>query len=189
MKQILIMIFMLFANVGFTCAQNSHGIIRRKSSINLQHKDIKGEHKVKNSSKSSKNNSNSSKKRNRNHVEEFTNDDIPENVRVASQGAPQNIKIISVRSTTDGVYITVSAVKNSSFDWISINPETEIITKSGYLRIKGAYGIAFSPYRTHFSYNGEKKHFTLVFPPIPSYIRTFNLYEPGGWSFSGISWW
>lgn len=175
MKRLFFILFVLLCCFEYSSAQSSHGVIRRRQKTTTSKPKTKtSQHKKVYSSKQKNNH--------------YDNKDVATNVSVSSQ-SNYGIKILSINSTTSGLYITMSVVNMTG---ISIPRDTYVITNNESYKIKGIYGLqAYGqnfPQRTYFPLYGKKKNFTLIFSPIPPYIRMINLYGGSEMSFSGITW-
>lgn len=83
-----------------------------------------------------------------------------------------------------------NTVGENVYGWVSINPNTYLydpVRKKKYT-MRSALNIATSPSTTDFHFRGEQLVFALIFPALPSYVKTVNLVEPDGseWVFNNI---
>lgn len=103
-----------------------------------------------------------------------------------------NTKILSVTLEDNRTIVKMSdnnRTRNGGYyTWMTIDPNTYIKVNGKKYSLTRAEGIAISPNRTSFSYEGETKTFTLYFPPIPKTTTSMDLIESitSEWKFYGI---
>lgn len=103
-----------------------------------------------------------------------------------------NTKILSVTLEDNRTIVKMSnnnRTRNGGYyAWMTIDPNTYIKVNGKKYSLTGAEGIAISPNRTTFSYEGETKTFTLYFPAIPKTTTSMDLIESvsSEWQFYGI---
>ena len=76
----------------------------------------------------------------------------------------------------------VSKLFYANGGWVNIDGETYLENADTFeqLELLNAIGIPYSPFRHYFKNTGEIKKFTLLFPRIPKYWKTFHLVEKAG---------
>ncbi len=89
------------------------------------------------------------------------------------------IELSSNNEATDG---------SGYWEWMSISPQAYISVSGQRYTLRRAEGIALSPNVTRYSYAGETKKFTLIFPSIPSTATSVDFVEGNDseWKILGI---
>jgi len=101
-------------------------------------------------------------------------------------------KILSVILSRDQTILRISLNNKDqngfSCGWMTIDKKTYIVANNEKFFLQKTEGIAISPRKTYFSYEGETKEFSLFFPPIPMETKSIDLLEPddSSWKFYGI---
>jgi len=71
--------------------------------------------------------------------------------------------------------------------WVCIKKKTYLTFGSERIKMLHAINIPVSPEKHYFENFGDSLKFTLIFPAVPKYWETFNLYESNGFYVNGIS--
>ena len=101
-------------------------------------------------------------------------------------------KILSVTLRRDQTILRISLNNRDqngfSCGWMTIDKKTYIVANNEKFFLQKTEGIAISPRKTYFSFEGETKEFSLLFPPIPMETKSIDLLEPddSSWKFYGI---
>lgn len=110
-----------------------------------------------------------------------------------SKSTSTNIKITKIalsQQETRIEFLLSNRIGVHCFEWANINPQTYLYIPNSKKKypLYNAINIALSPNKTYFHYEDEQLVFALVFPPIPSSTKTFNVIEQekAGWNFYNI---
>ncbi len=107
--------------------------------------------------------------------------------------AASTLKILSVTLEDNRTVIRLSCnnrgENGSYYAWVTLDPQTYIVANGQRYTLTKAEGIALTPNKTYYTYNGENKNFTLYFPAIPKSTTSIDLVEnnESDWRFYGIS--
>jgi hypothetical protein len=76
----------------------------------------------------------------------------------------------------------VSKLFYANGGWVNIDGDTYLENADTFeqLELLNAIGIPYAPFRHYFKNAGEIKNFSLIFPKIPKYWKTFHLVERAG---------
>lgn len=103
-----------------------------------------------------------------------------------------NTRILSVTIEDNRTIVKMSDNNRNRnggyYAWMTLDPQTYIMANGHKYTLTKADGIALSPNKTYFSYEGETKTFTLYFPSIPKSTSSIDLVESSTseWRFYGI---
>lgn len=110
-----------------------------------------------------------------------------------SKSTSTNIKITKIalsQQETRIEFLLSNRIGVHCFNWACINAQTYLYIPSSKKRypLYNAINIALAPNKTYFHHEDEQLVFALVFPPIPSTTKTFNIIEQekAGWNFYNI---
>lgn len=103
-----------------------------------------------------------------------------------------NTRILSVTLEDNRTIVKMSDNNRNRnggyYAWMTLDPQTYIMANGHKYTLTKTDGIALSPNKTYFSYEGETKTFTLYFPAIPRSTSSIDLVESSisEWRFYGI---
>ena len=103
-----------------------------------------------------------------------------------------NLKVVSVRLEDNQTVLTLSdnnkARDGGYYGWITLDKNSYIVANGNKYFLRRSEGIALSPDKTYFSYEGETKTFTLYFPAIPRGTASIDFIESNSseWKLYGI---
>lgn len=108
--------------------------------------------------------------------------------------AGHNLRINSVSVQKNQTILTFSvnnSTKDGYYEWVNLDRNACIIANGQKFYLQRADGIATSPDKTYFAYDGETKTFKLYFPAIPKDTSSIDFVESAdsNWKIYGIMLW
>lgn len=110
---------------------------------------------------------------------------------VVNRCTAKNLKVISVSVQDNQTVLTLSDNNRTDkgyYEWFTIDKNAYIVANGQRYTLRRTDGIAISPDKTHFTYAGETKTFTLYFPAIPKSTSSIDFIESAEseWKMYGI---
>ena len=105
-----------------------------------------------------------------------------------------SLKILKVEITPDETVLYMSNNNKADggyYSWVTISPNTSLVSNSRKYKLQYTYGIEISPNVTYYKYQDETINFELHFPPIPINAISIDFMEnietpEDGWYIKGI---
>jgi S1-C subfamily serine protease len=115
---------------------------------------------------------------------------VYKNPPITSRGK-NRLNLLSVSISSDATILEISTNNISPsgyYQWCNLSPNAYLSVNGTKYKLRSADGIALSPNKTYFSGNNENKTFRLIFPPIPSNVKSFDFIESqtSEWKLLGI---
>jgi len=111
---------------------------------------------------------------------------------IVNRKTDNRLKVVSVSVQDTQTVLTIACDNRSSdgdyYSWLTMNRNAYIVANGQKYTLRKTDGIAISPQKTYYSYNGETKTFSLYFPAIPKNTTSIDFVESqeSNWKLYGI---